>query len=110
MSFDISLNCACCGAVLHNAETIEEGGTFAIGGSDAAELNVTYNYAPHFSFRDLDGMTGTQSLAPLEHAVNMLGTEQDPDYWKSTKGNAGYACNVLLGFAREHPDGVWRVE
>ena len=28
-------------------------------------------------------------------------------YWKPTPGNAGYALNILLGWAREHPDAVW---
>lgn len=28
-------------------------------------------------------------------------------YWKPTEGNAGYALNILLGWARMHPEAVW---
>jgi len=39
----------------------------------------------------------------LQKAISLLGTERDPDYWKATEGNAGYALSILLGWARLHP-------
>lgn len=40
------------------------GGTYAVGGSTRARLNVTYNYAPHFS-KSLSHWPG--------HALRLLG-------------------------------------
>ena len=86
-----------------------EGGTYAVGGTSKAELNVTYNYAVHFSFRGLHGKTGAETIATLQDPVATLGTERDSDYWSSTPGNAGYACSILLSWAQLHPTGRWRV-
>lgn len=87
-----------------------EGGTFALGGTNEPELNVTYNYAKHFDYRgELHGKTAAESVPALEAAVAKLGTKRASDYWASTPGNAGYACNILLGWAKQHPDATWRV-
>lgn len=86
-----------------------EGGTYAIGGTTDAELNVTYNYAPHFGFRSLDGRTGEETIPELEVAVQKLGTERSGDYWESTAGNTGHAIAILLAWAKEHPQAKWRV-
>lgn len=86
-----------------------EGGTYALGGTDEAVLNVTYNYARFFNFRALDSKTGEASIPLLEAAVEELGTERDENYWASTSGSAGYACSILLKWAREHPEGIWHV-
>jgi hypothetical protein len=109
MSYDISLQ---------DAETGEsctvrrhcEGGTYALGGTDEAELNVTYNYASHFNFPGLDGKTAGETRAELRDAVLQLGTQRDPDYWASTPGNCGHTCELLLRWAIEHPDAVWVVD
>lgn len=87
----------------------EEGGTYALGGIDRAELNVTYNYWPHFRFGRLDGRTAHNTIPMLAYAVRRLGTQRDQDYWAATPGNAGHAASILLGWARQHPDAVWRV-
>jgi len=87
--------------------------------------------------RWLHGKTGRDTIGRLENAVELLGTNQyertvdncdrcgfhtgigdglaDPyskenrrhDYWAPTAGNAGYALNILLGWAKENPDGKW---
>lgn len=87
----------------------EEGGTYALGGSCEADLNVTYNYGGLFNFRGLDGRTGAETQAELDDAVARLGTERDMNYWAATPGNAGVACALLASWARLYPDAVWHV-
>ncbi len=108
-------------------DTHDEGGTYVVGGCDEAELNITYNYRGHF--RDvgiclhegdggenaddglfyLHGKLARDAIPHLEHAVKQLGTERDAAYWASTPGNAGHALSILLGWARQYPDAVFRV-
>ena len=93
-----------------------EGGILTMGGNSYAEMSVTYNYGTYYSkflhtkgLRGLSGLTGRQSIPNLEHAVEILGTERDKDYWASTPGNAGYALSVMLNWARLHPSAVWDI-
>jgi hypothetical protein len=87
----------------------EDRGTYAIGGTDKAELNVTYNYCKHFSFKGLHERKALDTIKEMQEAVDKLGTKRDNDYWASTKGNAGAAVQRLLSFALLHPYGVWDV-
>ena len=95
----------------------QEGGTFAVGGTSEACLNVTYNYGGHIrdhldkenGLRWLHGKTGAETAAKLEHAVNELGTKQSNDYWEATPGNAGYALSILAKWAVQYPNAIWRV-
>lgn len=92
-----------------------EGGTYAVGGIDLADISITYNYAQHFrdhidrekGLRWLYGKTGAETIPRLQAAVMALGTVRDDDYWADTPGNAGHALSVLLGWARLHPAAVW---
>ena len=91
-----------------------KGGTYRIGGTDEATLNVTYNYGKHYyrvfgdgGIRTIYGMTGAESIPVLEGAIAQLGDEIDPDYWTATEGNAKQALCQLLAFAKMRPDGVW---
>ena len=82
--------------------------------TEDASLNVTYNYAGNygalgFSLRDLDGRRSGDAIEEMERLVLALGTVQDANYWAATDGNAGHALNILLGWARQYPDGVWEV-
>jgi hypothetical protein len=43
----------------------------------------------------------------LKAAMEQLGDDVDPDYWKATEGNAKRALAQLLAFAQLRPDGVW---
>lgn len=92
-----------------------EGGTYVVDGTDRAALNVTYNYSGHiakalgFHFTRLSGMKAADALPILEWAVATLGTVRDGDYWEATPGNVGFALNILLGWARLHPDATFRV-
>lgn len=92
-----------------------EGGTYMVGGTNLTELNITYNYAPHFckvlgelGIRSLYGKKGREVQPLLRKAVKKLGTERDGDYWKSTPGNAGHALNILLQWAILHPYGIFQ--
>lgn len=115
MSWDVSLTK---NKKLVKVEHFTAGGTYPIGGTDEAELNITYNYSELY-YRYLDKENGLQWLhqrkaedciEKLEKAVKELGTEQDEDYWKATNGNAGYALNILLKWARKHPEAKFEVE
>ncbi len=90
------------------------GGTYALGGSTRAHLNVTYNYAVIFhrvlgseGIRTIYGMTGAESIPLLEGAATQLGNDVDPDYWKATEGNAKRALLQLAALAKMRPDAVW---
>ena len=74
-----------------------------------AELNVTYNYGELFDFHWLDGKKASDTITKLQDAVTDLGIDKDPDYWLPTPGNVGYACNLLLQWAKQYPDIVWAV-
>lgn len=94
----------------------QEGGTFCLGGTTAAELNVTYNYSYFFrksldekeGIRWLYGKQASKTIRRLAKAIDELGTSRDRDYWKKTPGNAGYALSVLLKWAQQHPEAVWQ--
>jgi hypothetical protein len=101
-----------CSKPCHPAVEIEphaEGGTYAVGGTSEATVNVTYNYSKHFWFRDLHGKTGGETAKQLREAVQKLGTERSADYWEPTPGNAGAAVALLLSWAEQHPEAIWRV-
>jgi hypothetical protein len=133
VSYDISLTDAVTGEVLElDAPHQMRGGTYALGGTTEASLNVTYNYAPHFyrvlgdepagqeascfgqmfaskgrGIRKLYGMTGAQSIPLLDAAIAKLGNDVDSDYWAATEGNAKRALVQLRALAEMRPDGVW---
>ena len=114
MSFDVSLEDDK-GVVTVGSH--EEGGTYVQGGTSDAELNVTYNYSQHYcetldtvdGLRWLNGKAAKDCIDRLGKAIHHLGTAPDPDYWKATPGNAGRALNILLLWAKQHPDAVFRV-
>lgn len=92
-----------------------EGGTQVMGGTDDAELNITYNYS-WFYYQCLDkenglrwlyGKSGKEAEPRLSAAVEILGTRQNSDYWADTPGNAGHALNILLEWARQYPDAIF---
>lgn len=106
MSYDILL-------VTPDREPVElsvphdlRGGTYAQGGTTEAWLNVTYNYSDHFyrvmgerGIRSIYGLTAEDSIPVLALAIEALGTDEDPDYWKSTEGNARRALVNLHAIA-----------
>lgn len=93
-----------------------EGGTFVLGGTTRASLNVTYNYSRFYSetidrdegIRWLYGKKASECIPRLKEAIDALGAEQDEDYWAATAGNAGHALSILLKWAEQHPDAVFK--
>lgn len=87
-----------------------EGGVMILGGTELAEMNVTYNYSVHFSVKnELHGKTAEETIPILEGAVEHFGTERTMNYWDASEGNVGYMCSILLSWAKLHPDAIWRV-
>ena len=97
MSYDIYLT----DPVTHETILLDsphqmKGGTYALGGTREAHLNVTYNYAPHFEslgakgIRTIYGMTGAASLPLLKDTMDFLGDDADDDYWKPTEGTMSF--------------------
>ena len=95
-------------------DAFEDGGTYCVGGTDEASLNITYNYGGIFrrvlgdgGIRSLYSKTGAEMAPKLREAVAALGEDRDDDYWRATDGNAGAALARLLKWADQHPDGVF---
>lgn len=101
-----------------------EGGTYVVGGTTEAELAVTYNYGgsirrawpedPNPGESDilgrlLNGVRAADAVPLLELLVERLGTKRARDYWASTDGNAGHALSILLWWAKQHPNAVFKV-
>jgi hypothetical protein len=115
MSYDIRLTDPVTKATIEFESPHEcMGGTYALGGTTEAWLNVTYNYGCHYrrvfgenGIRAIYGLTGAESIPVLKAAMEQLGDDVDPDYWKATEGNAKRALAQLLAFAQLRPDGVW---
>ena len=91
------------------------GGTYAIGGTTNAELNITYNYGQHYyevfgekGIRTIYGISGADSIPILEKAISQLGDDVVKDYWAATEGNAKAALFQLLALAKMRPDGIWQ--
>jgi hypothetical protein len=88
-----------------------EGGTYVLGGTSSADLNVTYNYGGKFDFKSLAGRVARDTIPELKTAVDKLakGPDNSNDYWEPTDGNVMRACGCLLSFAEQHPEGIWKV-
>lgn len=93
-----------------SVESFEEGGTQVMGGSTEADLNITYNYSPHYyrvltgsndGLRGLDGWTAARALPVLVAGVAELSEDIDDDYWAATEGNARRALDILRGWCEQ---------
>lgn len=93
----------------------EEGGTLVIGGSDEAHLNITFNYAEVYGLlgwnvKNLGARKAVKTIDELNRLVAFFGTRKYAnDYWAPTPGNAGHALNILLEWAKLHPEAIWEV-
>lgn len=90
------------------------GGTYQLGGTNQAWVNITYNYGQIFrdifgekGIRTIYGLTGRESIPLLEQAIDRLNDDISNDYWEATEGNAKQSLKYLLIFAQLRPDGVW---
>lgn len=89
-------------------------GTYAVGGSPLAVMNITYNYAPIFvkvlgpqGVRTIYGMRAFDTILLLTEAIDKLGTDVHEDYWEPTEGNARQALVGLRYLAANCPLGYW---
>lgn len=90
-------------------EPFEAGGTYVMGGSSEADLNVTYNYSPHYyrvlgledGFRSLNGMKAEDAIPILTKGIEALNDETDPDYWEPTEGNAKVALVIVKNWCEQ---------
>ena len=107
MSYDIAIKTKA-GETLRLPTTHNiTGGTFRLGGTDEAWLNVTYNYYRFFvralgkdGIRSIYGLTPRESIPILDAAIAKLGNvKPDPDYWKACAGNAKKALLDLKHLA-----------
>ena len=105
MSYDLRIHEEKYPNLMAKVENHEEGGTFALGGTTDAELNITYNYSKIFNFRGLNGKSCKECIEWLEPIVKILGTDRSEDYWESTNGNVGYCLSVILSWCKQHPTG-----
>jgi len=95
----------------------KEGGTRLRDGCSKTKLNITYNYSPFYykyissqkGLRFLNGKKAKLVKGILAHAVENLGIKGDGAYWKSTKGNAGFALSILLEWVKKYPEGIFEV-
>lgn len=112
------------------------GGMYAIGGTQKAWLNITYNYADWYykpgvfpdrgedrsGIRTIYGMSGAESIPILKRAIEVLEsltediTEEErkeceehgcTGYWMPTRENAIKPLYQLLALAQMRPDGIW---
>lgn len=132
MSYDVSLKEPVTGEQVCFDEPHQmAGGTYAIGGTKEAWLNITYNYARWYyradvfgenGIRTIYGMSGADSIPLLEHAIKALEETNDElseeemkdyeehdviGYWMPTKENAIKPLYQLLAMAKIRPDAVW---
>lgn len=113
MSYDIDL---CMEDGVCDVDRHKEGGTYALGGIAQASLNITYNYVWFFrrfidkeeGIRWLYGKRASETIERLGSAVAELGTDRFENYWAPTPGNAGHALSILLKWARQHPEAIWK--
>lgn len=115
MSYDIELVDPVTKKVLElDSPHFMRGGTYAVGGTTEASLNVTYNYSKHFTrvlgaggIRSLYGKSAVDSIPMLEKAIAQLGDDVSEDYWEPTEGNAKRSLLQLYTLAKMRPDGIW---
>lgn len=115
MSYDIRLRDPITKeTILFDTDHQIRGGTYAVGGTDEAWLNITWNYAGIFvetmgekGIRTIYGLTGAESIPILKDAISKLSDDVSKDYWEATQGNAKRSLLGLLAFAQMRPDGIW---
>jgi hypothetical protein len=117
MSYDIELKDPKTGEVITFEEPHDiRGGTYAIGGSPKAWVNITYNYSPFFykhicpekGIRALYGKTGAEAVNILLPVIRKLGNLRSENYWDATPGNAGAALTDLLVLCLSAPHAIIR--
>lgn len=137
MSYDISLRDPVRKETIHFDTPHQiKGGTYAVGGTIEAWLNITYNYSRWYykegvfpdngedyrGIRSIYGLSGADSIPILENAIKALEvmdedlTEEEirnyeehniKGYWLPTRENAIKPLYQLLAMAKMRPDAEW---
>lgn len=132
MSYDISLREPVTGEQVYFDEPHQmKGGTYALGGTNEAWLNIIYNYARWYyrndvfgkdGIRAIYGMIGADSIPIIERAIKALENCKEnlsdeeikkfeeggsTGYWLPTRENAIKPLYQLLAMAKMRPDAVW---
>lgn len=85
------------------------GGTYQMGGTTEAWLNITYNYSKHFygfwkdGIRSLYGKTAIEVIEEIEKVLPKLKDDISNDYWEATDGNVKKSLKNLLELAKSCP-------
>lgn len=116
MSYDIDLTDPITGEILELDSPHQlRGGTYQIGGTTEATLNITYNYSEIFckvfgedGIRCLYGKSACGTIPALQKAIDSLGNDVSDNYWEATEGNAKRVLIQLLTLAKLRPDGIWQ--
>lgn len=118
MSYDVSLHNPDGSMVQLDHRHQLRGGTYAVGGTTDATLNVTYNYSPILwqvwpkqGLEALEGLTALESISVLTNGMLSIPWEPaDEDYWKPTNGNVRAMLGDLLVLAcQAPPESRWRM-
>jgi len=115
MSYDLKLKDPLTGETILLAEDHHiTGGTYALGGTKEAWINITYNYGGIFrqvlgenGIRTIYGMTGAEALPLLEKAIYQLKSDMTDNYWDATEGNAKKALLNVAALSALAPQGIW---
>lgn len=120
MSYDIYIRQKLGGVTVMLSEPHDfKGGTYAVGGTHEAHLNVTYNYGKIIrewlhpeGISWLYGQKITDTILPLAKAMSGLKDNISEDYWEATEGNVKKALFNLMVLAIKvlaegHLDAVW---
>lgn len=135
MSYDISLNDPVTREVVQfDTPHQMKGGTYCIGGTTEASLNITYNYCRWYygydkfgidGIRSIEGMSGADSIHVIERTIKSLEESEKnlsddertkleeqgvTGYWLPTKENALKPLYQLLAMAKMRPYAVWEIE
>lgn len=115
MSYDISFVDKDGGPMVLQEPHHLRGGTYVLGGTGQAWLNITYNYSPFYyrlidpekGIRALYGKTGAEAKLILDAAILQMGVDPpSEDYWEPTEGNARKALEDLCELCRRCPEGI----
>lgn len=116
MSYDVHIVDRISGEQLHFDGTHDyKGGTYAVGGTTKAWINVTYNYGKLYAeiwghgLYGFDDMNVVDVIPKLMEGIVILGTTKSEDYWEATKGNAGAALAGIVAIACHFPEGKLRI-
>ena len=100
-------------------ENFTDGGTYVVGGSVQAELNVTYNYGGilrsvgidlHEGAGNIHWRKASECIPMLEAGLAGLPDKQPAsDYWLPTPGNVRVVIQRLLAWAKANPDATFKV-